>query len=61
MAVYVKKDESFESALRRFKKEVIKSNILNEVRKREYYIAPGEQRRLKIKAATNRAKKKASK
>ena len=35
--VEVKKDESFESALRRFKKKIEQEGILREVRDRKYY------------------------
>lgn len=58
MAVYVKKDESIDSALRRFKKEITKAGTLIEVRKREYYVAPSEKRRLKSEAARKKLKKK---
>lgn len=58
MAVYVRKDESIDSALRRFKKEMTKSGKLIEVRKHEYYVAPSEKRRLKSEAARKKLKKK---
>ena len=58
MAIIVKKDESIDSALRRFKKEMVKSGTLLELRKREYYVAPSAKRRLKHEAAMKRAKKK---
>ena len=61
MAVVVRKDESLDSALRRFKKETVKSGILLELRKREYYLAPSAKRRAKQDAAMKRAKKKNSK
>ena len=35
MAIIVKKGESLDSALRRFKKEVVKNGTLQELRKRE--------------------------
>lgn len=58
MAVYVRKDESIDSALKRFKKEMVKSGKLIEVRKHEYYVAPSEKRRLKSEAARKKLKKK---
>lgn len=61
MATIVKKDESIDSALRRFKKEMVKSGTLQELRKREYYIAPSAKRRLKHKAAMKRVRKKQAK
>ena len=61
MAIIVKKDESIDSALRRFKKEVAKNGTLQELRKREYYLAPSAKRRAKHEAAMKRAKKKQAK
>jgi small subunit ribosomal protein S21 len=61
MAIIVKKDESIDSALRRFKKEQLKAGTLQELRKREYYVAPSAKRRLKHEAAMKRAKKKQAK
>ena len=61
MAIIVKKDESIDSALCRFKKEMLKSGTLQELRKREYYIAPSAKRRLKHESAMKRSKKKQAK
>ena len=61
MATIVKKGESLDSALRRFKKEVVKNGTLQELRKREYYVAPSAKRRLKHEAAIKRAKKNQAK
>lgn len=61
MAIIVRKDETLDSALRRFKKETAKSGIMLELRKREYYLAPSAKRRAKHDAALKRAKKKNSK
>jgi small subunit ribosomal protein S21 len=43
--VEVKKDESFESALRRFKKKIEQEGILRELRDRKHYEKPSEKRR----------------
>ena len=61
MAIIVRKDESIDSALRRFKKEQIKAGTIQEIRKREYYLAPSAKRRAKHKAAMKRIKKKQAK
>lgn len=61
MAIIVKKDESIDSALRRFKREMLKSGTLQELSKREYYVAPSAKRRLKHEAAMKRAKQKQEK
>lgn len=58
MATYVRKDESLDSALRRFKKEVTKSGILLDLKKHEFYVAPSEKRRRKSELARKRMKKK---
>jgi small subunit ribosomal protein S21 len=48
--VEVKKDESFEAALRRFKKKIEQEGILREVRERKHYEKPSERRRKKAKS-----------
>ena len=45
--VEVKKDESFESALRRFKRKIEQEGILRELRDRKHYEKPSERRRKK--------------
>lgn len=57
MATYAKKGEPVDSLLKRFKKEVMKSGVTAEIRKREYYVAPSAKRRLKHEAALKRARK----
>ena len=51
-------EETVDSMLKRFKKEVLKSDITRELRKREFYMSPGEKRRKKSAEAQRRAKKK---
>ena len=53
-SVIVREDESFESALRRFKKQVEKAGVLSEMRRREHYEKPSVHR--KKKALTTRKK-----
>lgn len=43
--VLIRKDESFESALRRFKKKIDKEGTLKEVRDRKHYEKPSDRRR----------------
>lgn len=43
--VKAKADESVDSLLRRFKKQVIVDEILPEVREREHYKSPSERRK----------------
>lgn len=54
----VRKNESLDDALRRFKRGVSKDGILQEFRKREFYIKPSVQRKLKSEAARKRKNKK---
>lgn len=43
--VEIKKGESFEAALRRFKKKIEQEGIIREVKNRKYYEKPSEKRR----------------
>ena len=52
--VRVKDNESFESAMRRFKKQCEKAGILSEVRKREHYEKPSVKKKRKALAAKKR-------
>jgi small subunit ribosomal protein S21 len=56
--VKIRENESFENALRRFKKLCEKTGILSEVRKREHYEKPSIKKKRKILAAKKRAMKK---
>ena len=56
--VRVKPNESFDSALKRFKKQCEKAGILSEVRKREHYEKPSVKKKRKALAARKRALKK---
>ena len=52
--IVVKDNESFESALRRFKKQCEKAGIISEVRKRQFYEKPSLRRKKKEIAAKRR-------
>ena len=52
--IKVRKGESLESALRRFKRSCQKAGVLSEVRKREHYEKPSVRRMLKSEAARKR-------
>lgn len=56
--VLVREDESFESALRRFKKQVEKAGVLSEMRKRQHYEKPSVRRKKKALAARKKMLKK---
>ncbi|MGD8379932.1 MAG: 30S ribosomal protein S21 [Gammaproteobacteria bacterium] len=57
-SVRVRENEPFEVALRRFKRSCEKAGILTEVRRREYYEKPTQERKRKQAAAVKRHMKK---
>ncbi len=56
--VKIKENESFENALRRFKKSCERAGILSEIRKREHYEKPSVKKKKKAAAARKRNSKK---
>lgn len=59
--VVVHNDESFESALRRFKRKCLHDGVLNEMRKREFYETPSVRRKKKEAQATRKLKRRLQK
>ena len=57
-SVIVKENETLDSALRRFKRQVSRTGTLAEARKREFYVKPGLKRKLKSEAARKNNKGK---
>lgn len=57
MKVFIKEGSSFESGLRRFKKKVNESGLLQEIRDRETYEKPTTTRKIKKARAKSRWKK----
>lgn len=57
-SVKVKESDSFESALRKFKKQCEREGILSEIKKREHYEKPSVKRKKKALAARKKALKK---
>ncbi|MDX1604658.1 MAG: 30S ribosomal protein S21 [Candidatus Competibacterales bacterium] len=57
-SVKVKENEPFDVALRRFKRSCEKAGILSEVRRREHYEKPTQERKRKRAAAVKRHLKK---
>ena len=47
--IEVRKDESFEAALRRFKRQIEQEGILKELRERKHYEKPSERKRKKAR------------
>ncbi|EJL47197.1 hypothetical protein BAG01nite_21130 [Brevibacillus agri] len=52
--IRVKKNESLDSALRRFKRESAKSGVMAELRKRRHFEKPSIRRKKKSEAARKR-------
>jgi len=57
-SVKVKDSESFESALKQFKKQCEREGILSEIKKREHYEKPSVKKKKKILAARKKAAKR---
>jgi SSU ribosomal protein S21P len=56
--VKIKENESFENALRRFKKSCERAGILSEIRKREHYEKPSVKKKKKAAAQGKEIRKK---
>jgi small subunit ribosomal protein S21 len=56
--VRIGENESFEAALKRFKRMCEKAGILSEVRRRESYEKPSVKRKKKILAAKKKAERR---
>ena len=52
--IKVKDSEYFDAALRRFKRSCEKAGVLTELRKREFYEKPTQERKRKAAAAVKR-------
>jgi len=55
--VVIHDDESFERALRRFKKKCEKAGILSDLRKHRHYEKPSERRKRKLNAARRKTER----
>jgi small subunit ribosomal protein S21 len=55
--IRVGKDETLDSALRRFKRQVKRSGILTEVKRHEHYETPGQRRRRKAARSAKRRRR----
>ena len=57
-SIRVRESDSFENALKRFKKQCEKEGILSEIKKREHYDKPSVKKKKKAIAARKKAIKK---
>ena len=56
MAVEIRDNESFDSLLRRFNREIISSGVLKDVRRKRWFISKGEQSRIDARKGKRRAR-----
>jgi len=59
--VYVGDNDTVEKALRKFKKKIEASDLLNELRNRQHYIKPTTRRKIKRAAAIKRQEREVAK
>jgi small subunit ribosomal protein S21 len=57
LEVVIREDESFERALRRFKKKCERAGILSDLRKHRHYEKPSEKRKRKVNAAMRKGRR----
>ena len=56
--VHLHEGETLESALRRFKRQVLQEDIIREIKRHSFYLKPGERKRVKAALARKRDRKK---
>jgi small subunit ribosomal protein S21 len=57
-SIRVRESDSFENALKKFKKQCEKEGILSEIKKREHYDKPSVKKKKKAVAARKKAAKR---
>lgn len=57
-SIRLKENEPFEAAMRRFKRTIEKTGLLNDLRAREFYEKPTNERKRKKSAAVKRTYKR---
>jgi len=56
--IEIRKEESIDKALKKFKSKLRREGILEEMKKREYYEKPSQRRRKKLEAARRREQRR---
>jgi small subunit ribosomal protein S21 len=56
--VVARSGESIEGLLKRFRKGVVKDRILSEAKKRRYFVSKSEERRIALRKAIRRERKR---
>ena len=59
-SVRIRENEYFDAALRRFKRACEKAGVLTELRRREFYEKPTQERKRKKAAAVKRQQKRSA-
>lgn len=55
--VIVGEKENLDQALRRFRRQMIRSGLFKDMRRKRYYVKPSEQKKEKEQAARSRARR----
>lgn len=55
--VKIRDNESFDKAMRRFRRKVEREGIRKDIKKNSFYLKPGEKKRLKQRLAEKRRRK----
>jgi small subunit ribosomal protein S21 len=58
LSVQLRRGESVDSLLRRFRKSVAASGVLGQIRRKRWHVSKGELRRMKKKKGIRKAKRK---
>jgi small subunit ribosomal protein S21 len=58
MHVIARDGESVEELLSRFKRGMVRSGILKDLKKHRFFVGPGEQKRMKAKEAARKLKRR---
>ena len=58
MQVVARDNEPIEELLARFKRGMVRSGILKDLKRHRFFVGPGEQRRMKAKAAERKRKQR---
>ena len=59
--VVARDGEPIEELLARFKRGMARSGILKDLKKRRFFVGPGEERRMKVKEAIRKMKRRKAK
>ncbi len=58
MQIVARDGESIEELLSRFKRGMVRSGILKDLKKHRFFVGPGEQKRMKEKEAVRKLKRR---